>query len=93
MQGAVGLAIWVAAVGNQKNSSLRDPVVQQNLEDGSRNCLLSKRVWRQSEGSGNEIELCTMNSNDDPNTIFVTEETLMADCDVCISPVYFFNLL
>lgn len=91
LQGAVGLAIWVAAVGNQKKPSPRESASQLDLDGGQSSMLRLGRVWRRTEGSGNEIELCIMDSDDDPNSIFVSEETLMEECVVCILSVILFS--
>lgn len=85
MQGAVGLAIWVAAVGNQKRSSHREPATQQGLLSDGSGTLPTGRVWRKPEGQGAEIELVTLGGDDDPNGIYVSEDALMNELQVYIS--------
>lgn len=85
MQGAVGLAIWVAAVGNTKSHSSRESATQQGLLRRGPDELPSGLVWRRVEGPGTEIELVTLGSDDDPNGIYVLEEVLMNECQVCTS--------
>lgn len=77
LMGAVGLAIWVAAVGNQKRSSHREPATQQGLLSDGSGTLPTGRVWRKPEGQGAEIELVTLGGDDDPNGIYVSEDALM----------------
>lgn len=84
MQGAVGLAIWVAAIGNQKQPIFKDSVAQQSLEDDGVDLLLSDNGWHQAKGSGKQIELCTSNY-DDLESVFIAEETLMEECHVGLS--------
>lgn len=84
MQGAVGLAIWVAAVGNQKKPCHREPTAQRLRSDESET-LLTGRVWRKAEGPGVEVELVIMDSDDDPNGTYISEEALMNELQVRIS--------
>lgn len=85
MQGAVGLAIWVAAIGNQKSHSAIESIHQQGLRSCSLDAQPSNQVWRRVEGQGSEIELVTLSNDDDPNAIFISEEVLMIECQVCTS--------
>lgn len=77
----MGLAIWVAAIGNQKQPIFKDSVAQQSFKDYGVDLLLSDNGWHQAEGSGSQIELCASNY-DDLESVFFAEETLMEECHV-----------
>jgi CBS domain-containing protein len=77
----VGLAIWVAEVGNQKKPSTQDSAAGVRNSDGGQPAALpSGRVWRRRGTSGADIELCTMDSNDDPGALLISEDKLMEEC-------------
>lgn len=80
----MGLAIWVAAIGNQKQPIFKDSVAQQSLEDDGVDLLLSDNGWHQAKGSGKQIEHSTSNY-DDLDSVFIAEETLMEECHVGLS--------
>ncbi len=68
-QGAVGLAIWVAEVGKQKRPPPHDSVG-----------LNSGHVWRRRGNSEAEVELCTMDSSDNPGELCISQDVLMEEC-------------
>ncbi len=77
----MGLAIWVAEVGNQKKPSTQDSAAGVRNSDGGQPAALpSGRVWRRRGTSGADIELCTMDSNDDPGALLISEDKLMEEC-------------
>lgn len=82
MQGAVGLAIWVAAVGNQKKSSSRESSTLNGIVTVGSGEIPAGRVWRQAPGREAEIELITLGSDDDPNLVYISDEVLMKECQV-----------
>ncbi len=80
-QGAVGLAIWVAEVGKQKRHPPHDSgagVV--NSEVDHLVGLNSGHVWRRRGNSGAEVELCTMDSSDNPGELCISQDALMEEC-------------
>ena len=86
-QGAVGLAIWVAAVGAKLQKFYGPKVPERGLLPDGSGGLPGGRVWRRVsriEGQGSDVELITLSSDDDPNAIYISEETLMNECKVCI---------
>lgn len=85
VQGAVGLAIWVAAVGNQKKPSKESSTQLGLVGGGSGELPTGWRVWRQASGQDAEIELITLSTDDDPNSIYISDEVLMNECQVRFS--------
>lgn len=93
LQGAVGLAIWVAAVGNQKKPSSRESATPNGLVGGGSGEIPTGRVWRQAPGREAEIELITLGSDDDPNLMYISDEALMNECQVRTSSHLTFPML
>ncbi|KAG0624168.1 hypothetical protein M758_3G228900 [Ceratodon purpureus] len=82
LMGAVGLAIWVAAVGNQKKPS-KEAATQLGLVGGGSGELpTGGRVWRRASGQDAEIELITLSTDDDPSSLYISDEFLMNECQV-----------
>jgi hypothetical protein len=73
----------VAAVGNQKQLVIWDSGLLGSMHsDGEAEVtrLQDARVWCRRQPGSSEVELCTLDNNIDPSSIFVYDETLMEEC-------------
>ncbi|KAG0599558.1 hypothetical protein M758_12G161400 [Ceratodon purpureus] len=83
LMGAVGLAIWVAAVGAKFKKCPGSKVPEQGLLPDGSSVIPPGRVWRRVSrvgGQGPDVELTTLNNDDDPNAIYISEAVLMNEC-------------
>lgn len=81
----------MAAVGNEKTPS-KESATQLGLVGGGSGELPTGRVWRRPNGQDAEIELITLSTDDDPNSLYISDEVLMNGCQVRFS-YYAFSML
>ncbi len=73
----------MAAVGNQKQLVFWDSGLLGSMHSDSEaevTRLQDARVWCRRQPGSSEVELCTLDNNIDPSSIFVYDETLMEEC-------------
>ena len=77
----------MAAVGAKFKKCPGSKVPEQGLLPDGSSVIPPGRVWRRVSrvgGQGPDVELTTLNNDDDPNAIYISEAVLMNECKVCL---------